>query len=399
MPEFAYVARNPDGERVTGTVAASSTREAVAALSAQDLFPLTVESEKRLSPRRSPRVRAQVIATTYGQLAALLRSGVPLLRSIDVVRRQSTQRGLVQVLDDVYAHIEEGASLADAMARHPRVFHEMATSILRAGAEGGFLEEALDRVATFTEQQDDLKSRVIGALAYPAFLAVVGSTIVGVLIVFFVPRFEDLFSRLRERGELPVVTDGLLWFSEVLRQWGLVALALAFVLVIVIRTRLQTERGRQLRDTCKLRVPLAGSIYLNLAVARFCRVLGTLLKGGVPILRSLEISGAATGNRVLSAAIGDAAANISEGESLTRPLAECGHFPPAVIEMVGVAEEANTLETVLTDIADSLERQTWRRLDLMVRLVEPVMLLVMASIVLVVVIALLLPVMKMSMAI
>ncbi|OHB77084.1 MAG: pilus assembly protein PilC [Planctomycetes bacterium RBG_16_64_10] len=399
MPDFAYIARDLQGQRVTGTVSAGSPREAVASLSAQDLFPLRVELGRRFAARRAPRVRTQLVATTYSQLAALLRSGVPLLRSINVVRRQSTHAGLVQVLDDVYSHVEDGASLADALARHPRTFGEMATSILRAGGEGGFLEEALDRVAVFTEQQHDLKSRVVGALAYPIFLAVVGSTIVGILLVFFVPKFEELFHRLRERGELPAVTDGLLQFSHGLRSWGLVAIGLVAVLLLIARARLATAPAQRWRDMAKLRMPVAGKIYLNLAVARFCRVLGTLLRGGVPILRSLEISSSATGNRVLSAAIQDAAENISEGESLSRPLAECGHFPPAIVEMITVAEEANNLETVLTDIADSLERQTWRRLDLMVRLVEPIMLLVMASIVLVVVIALLLPVMKMSMAI
>jgi type II secretory pathway component PulF len=399
MPDFAYIARNPNGDKVTGTIAAGSSREAVATLSAQELFPLKVEADTPVSTRRAPRVRAQVIATTYGQLAALLRSGVPLLRAIDVVRKQSTHTGLVQVLDDVYDEVEEGMSLADAMARHPRVFREMATSILRAGGEGGFLEEALDRVATFTEQQDDLKSRVVGAFAYPVFLAVVGSVIVTILIVFFVPKFADLFSRLRERGELPLVTDWLLAFSGLLRHWGLIFLVVFAVTLLLTKNQLTSDRGRRLWDRFKLRIPVAGPIYLSLAVARFCRVLGTLLTGGVPIVRSLEISSTATGNRVLSEAIVGAAENISEGESLTRPLADCGHFPPAVIEMVAVAEEANTLETVLTDIADTLERQTWRRLDLMVRLIEPIMLLVMASIVLVVVLALLLPVMKMSMAV
>jgi type II secretory pathway component PulF len=399
MPDFTYIARNPDGDKVTGTIAADSSREAVATLSAQELFPLKVETDTPVATRRAPRVRAQLVATTYGQLAALLRSGVPLLRSIDVVRRQSTHAGLVQVLDDIYDQVEEGMSLADAMARHPRVFREMSTSILRAGGEGGFLEEALDRVAAFTEQQDDLKGRVVGAFAYPVFLAVVGSIIVTILIVFFVPKFEDLFGRLRERGELPFVTDWLLTLSALIRHWGLILLAGVIGLLLLTKNQITSDRGRYFLDVLRLRIPVAGSIYLGLAVARFCRVLGTLLTGGVPIIRSLEISSTATGNRVLSEAIVSAAENISEGESLTRPLAECGHFPPAVIEMVAVAEESNTLETVLTDIADTLERQTWRRLDLMVRLIEPIMLLVMASIVLVVVIALLLPVMKMSMAV
>jgi general secretion pathway protein F/type IV pilus assembly protein PilC len=162
------------------------------------------------------------------------------------------------------------------------------------------------------------------------------------------------------------------------------------------RRWLTTEEGRFWRDLIKLRIPLAGKIFGNLAVARFCRVLGTLLHNGVPILRSLEISSDAAGNRVLAAAIHDATENISAGESLAGPLAESGHFPPTVVEMISVAEESNTLENVLTEIANSLERRTWRQLDLAVRLLEPIMLMILAVIVLVLVIALLLPVIKMS---
>jgi general secretion pathway protein F/type IV pilus assembly protein PilC len=285
------------------------------------------------------------------------------------------------------------------MAQHPRAFGEMAISMVRAGGEGGFLEDALLRVAQFTEQQEDLKGRVVGAMAYPMFLATVGSLVVTVLVVFFVPKFESLFSRLRERGELPAVTDWLLWTSRMLGQWGIFILAALAAGAWLVRARLITAEGKLLRDKLKLQVPLLGKIFLSLAVARFCRVLGTLLRNGVPILRSLEISSTAAGNRVLSAAIHDAAENISAGESLARPLAECGHFPPTVVEMIAVAEESNSLETVLTEIADSLERHTWRQLDLLVRLAEPMMLLILAAVVLVVVIALLLPVLKMSMTI
>ncbi len=398
MPEFTYIARDTTGQRVRGTVSAASQREAVSTLSARDLFPLKVAADRPVAGGRTPRVRAQLIATTYSQLAALLRSGVPLLRSIDVLRSQSSHAGLVQILDDVHGRVEEGARLGDSMARHERAFGEMSTSIIRAGEEGGFLEDALDRVATFTEQQDEMRSQVIGALAYPIFLAVVGTIIVNVLVIFFVPQFEDLFSTLRDQGELPIVTDWLLATSHFLQRWGIVLLAGLFVAFLVVRAKLATDEGKMLRDRFRLRLPWVGAIYLDMAVARFCRVLGTLLTGGVPILPSLRISSGATGNRVLAAAIQEAADNISAGEALAAPLAQSGHFPPTVVEMIAVAEESNTLETVLTNVADTLERHTWRRLNLFVRLLEPVMLLILAGVVLVVVIALLLPVLKMSTA-
>jgi general secretion pathway protein F/type IV pilus assembly protein PilC len=162
---------------------------------------------------------------------------------------------------------------------------------------------------------------------------------------------------------------------------------------------LRTDEGRLWLDTWRLKVPVVSGIYLSLAVSRFCRVLGTLLGGGVPIVRSLEISADSTGNRVLSTAVREAAENISAGQSLAAPLEASGKFPPDVVEMIAVGEQSNNLETVLPHIADSLERDTWRRLDLFVRLLEPLMLLILASVVLVVVVALLVPVLKMSTAV
>jgi type II secretory pathway component PulF len=401
MPDFAYTARTSTGQRVEGVLSAATQREALASLSAKELFPMQVKAAAGglVRQTRSPKVRPQAMAQFYMELAALLRSGVPLLRSLDLLGTHSTNPALKQILPDLHARVTEGDSLAEAMARHPRAFADLSRSIVRAGGEGGFLEEALERIAKFTDQQAELKSRVIGALAYPIFLAVFGVGIVTVLVIFFVPKFEGLFERLRARGELPALTEALLATSRAIHEYGLwIALALV-ALAFAARHQLRSERAALSLDRWRLKLPQAGAIYRNLAVARFCRVLGTLLAGGVPIVRSLKISSDSTGNRILAAAVNDAADNITAGESLAAPLGASGHFPPNVVEMVAVAEQSNTLETVLTGIADSLEKETWRRLDLFVRLIEPLMLLILASCVLVIVIALLLPMVKSATAI
>lgn len=397
MPEFSYTARTPEGEKVTGAITAGTEREALASLAGRSLFPMDVRADAPApTPGNVRRVPAQLRATMYSQLADLLKSGVPLLRSISVLMRQTTHSGLKEVLQEVYRHVEDGSTLAEAMARYPRVFGEMSISMIRAGGEGGFLEEALTRVADFTETQDDLRKRTTGALAYPMFLAVVGTLVIVVLMVFFVPRFDTLFESLRARGELPVLTELLLKTSELMWAYGPHAVVAMLVGGFFLMRWLKTDRGRLALDRFRIRLPIVGKVFLSLAVARFCRVLGTLLHNGVPIVRSLEISSDATGNRVLGLAVLEASENISSGESLAGPLQESGHFPPMVTEMVAVAEESNTLENVLLDIADSLERRTWRQLDIAVRLIEPIMLLMLASVVLVLVIALLLPVIKMS---
>ena len=397
MPDFNYTGRNQSGQMVNGTIAAANRREAAASLAAQMVFPLTIdEAGAAVDFARVHRVPAAMLAMAYGQMADLLRSGVPLLRAIEVVEKQASHAGMKAILGEIHRRVEDGSTLADAMARFQNVLGEMAVSMVRAGGEGGFLEEVLARVAQFTESQDDLKKRTMGAVAYPAFLAVVGSIIVVVLIVFFVPKFAELFQQLREKGELPAVTEWLLNTSAFLRQWGVVLLALLAAGAWWIRHWLRTDGGRWWADRLRLRLPLVGEVVRGLAVARFCRVFGTLLHNGVPILRSLEISRDAAGNRVLASAISSATEHISAGQSLAGPLGASGQFPNVVVEMIAVAEQANNLETVLLTIADSLERRTWRRLDLTVRLIEPIMLLILAGIILVLVIALLLPVLKMS---
>jgi general secretion pathway protein F len=398
MPEFQYTARDSAGKKIIGTISAVGQREAAANLVANALFPVDVQEAGTVIETKSiRRVPAQLLAITYSQLADLLRSGVPLLRALEVIRKQTSHAGMNQILSEVCHQVEEGATLADAFNRFPQVFGEMAVNMVRAGGEGGFLEEALARVAEFTESAEDLKKRTLGAVAYPAILAIFGVILVVVLVVFFVPQFDKLFAQLRARNQLPPLTEGLLWLSATLRGMYGVALLGAIILGAgFARQWLSSDNGRLWSDKTKMMLPIIGPIFQSLAVARFCRVLGTLLKNGVPILRSMEISRNATGNRVLAIAIGNATENISAGQSLAEPLAASGRFPPSVVEMIAVAEQANNLEAVLLETANTLEKRTWRKLDLAVRLIEPLMLLLIAGLVLLMAIALLQPMFNMS---
>ena len=399
MAEFVYIARNTKGERITGEMSAGNEREVVSALTGRDLFPIEVSEQKETSAiriRRKP--NAQAMTNFYTQLATLLTNGVPLLRSLGILQNQTTSTVLAEVITDIQARIEDGSSIGDAFARHPKVFNDIAVNMARAGAEGGFLEDALSRVGHFTEQQSELKSRTVGALIYPVVLMCVGTLIVTVLLIYFVPLFGEMFDTMRRQGNLPKTTEALLSFSGFLQSWGIWIFAVLAILFFVIRVQLDTDKGRLVADKLKLRLPLFGSIFQSLAVARFCRVLGTLLGNGVSILKALEISRHATGNRVLSDTIEQATENITAGESLAVPLTKSGQFPETVTEMISVAEEANTLDTVLVNIADGLESRTSRKLDLMVRLLEPLMLMVMAFIILMIVIALLMPIMNMGTA-
>ena len=324
---------------------------------------------------------------------------MPLLRCLDILERQSSQPALAEVLREVRARVADGMGLAGAMAQHPRAFDELAVSMVRAGQEGGFLEDVLRRIADFTEQQEDLKSKVIGALAYPIFLAVAGFIILNILIIFFVPKFEPIFKRLQDKGELPTLTVGLIGVSHFLQSWGWAAALGVAGLIYLYRRWAKTPKGRMTVDLIRLRIPIAGKIYLSFALSRFTRILGTLLHNGIPILHALRISKDSTGNKVLTEAIDKSADNITAGDALATPLAACKYFPRDVVEMISVGEESNNLDKVLIDVANGLEKRTSRQLELFVRLLEPAMLLVMAGVVLLVVAGLLLPVFKMSSAV
>lgn len=401
MAEFTFEAIGRTGQRTQGTLTASSEREVMTMLDGRGLLPVKIQAARAATARHAwgRRVRSKYLAGFYSQLSDLLRSGVPLLRSLEILERQSTQPALSEVLREVRGQVAQGSGLAEAMAQHPRAFNELAVSMVRAGQEGGFLEDVLRRIADFTEHQEDLKAKVVGALAYPVFLAVTGFIVLNILILFFVPRFEPIFKKLEEKGELPAITMMLMGTSHFLMGWGGLAVLVGSVAVIWgFWWWAGTSDGRLRVDGWRLRLPGAGNIFLSFALARFTRVLGTLLHNGIPILQALKIAKDSTGNRVLTLAIEEAGENVTTGKTLAEPLAACKHFPRDVVEMVAVGEESNNLENVLMDIATSLDKRTARRLELFVRLLEPVMLLVMAAITLLVVAGLLLPVFKMSQA-
>ncbi len=399
MPDFQYIARELSGRQVTGVLSAASEHEALGSLAAKSLFPLNLklaDGAKTEAQISRGRVRARHLAVFYTQLADLLRSGVPLLRSLELLGRQTSQGTLKLVLQDVKEQVADGTRLAEAMRRHPRAFGELAISMVRAGEEGGFMEDVLKRISAFTEHQEELKARVVGAMVYPMFLLAMGSAIVMAMLTFFVPKFTPIFERMAERGSLPWATTTLMSLSESMQGYGLFFGLVLFGGGYFLVKHVQTEAGRLQYDSIRLKTWGVGPIVRSLAIARFCRILGTLLKNGVPILQSLRIAKDATGNRVLSLAIGNAAENVSSGKALAEPLRGSGQFPEEVVEMIAVGEEANNLEQVLIDIADNMERHTNRKLEMFVRLLEPLLLLFMAAIILFVVAGLMLPILQSS---
>lgn len=405
MPEFSYVARSAAGKTMRGSITAGSRVEAQGQLRKQALYPLKVEQVGGRSFDlsvwfQSQRVSAEVLSAHLSQMADLLENGVSMLEALDVLARESANPVMAKTFTQMKEMVAEGVAFEETMKRFPNLFPDICISIVSAGAEGGFLEDALRRVAEYLELFAELRGRITSALAYPAFLLVAGVLVTIFLMLFIVPRFQSLFDRLEDAGTgLPLVTQLLLNARLVMLNQGWLILLVLFGIGYGIYQFAQSQRGKVFFDRLILQVPQLGDIVRQSAVSRFCRILGTLLSNGVPLLRSLEISGKSTGNVLLEKAIVESAANVSSGETLSKPLGASGLIPSATMAMIRIAEESNTLDQVLLKVSDSIDKNVKRRLDILVRLIEPIMLLLIAGAVLFILLGLLLPVYDMSEAV
>lgn len=401
MPDFKYKAKNRAGKDVLGTMTANTRKEVIDRLSAQRLFPVSVEDAHKNDVnvgkwfKSKPPVNA--VADFLTQLGELLENGVPVLTAFQALGKQTPNPALREVVVDIGEQIADGQSVDAAFASHSRVFDDLTLSVIRAGNEGAFLEAALKRTSKFLEDQAEIKSRIKGAMVYPTVLATVGVIVVTVLLVAFVPKFEPMFESVVESGKsLPLATVWLLGFRNFCGKYGLYVIGVIIALIVWLKIQSKTKSGRRFIDKWKLKLPVFGSVAQASAVSKLCRVLGTLLQNGVPILHALEISSRSTGNALLQTAVENAVDAVSSGEPLSKPLLDSGLIPPQAMTMISVAEESNTLEKVLLNLADSLERQLSKKIDIMVRLLEPMMLLMLAGAVFYIILALLMPVFQMT---
>ncbi|MBL0926111.1 MAG: type II secretion system F family protein [Phycisphaerales bacterium] len=407
MPSFRYIAVNGSGQRVSGTLNAPDQRSVLAELERQRLTPVEL-SEQRLSlgsgpagvigsasagaDRRPVRVPIARLASAYGQIGDLLKAGVPLLRSLRVIANRRSAPGLAAVFKELADAVETGDELAASMARRPETFRPVHIAMVRAGEKGGFLEQALHRLSRFLEGQVELRQKVVGNLIYPVAIMVFGVVLLLAVLVFFVPRFQAMFADL----ELNALTRVVFALSTAVTAYGLLAAIAAGAAAAGLFVLLRRQSVRDRLSDFALGLPVAGPLLRALAIARFCRILGTLLASGVPVLGALAIAKDAAGSQRLSAGIADAAEAVRAGQPLSVPLGKTGLFPDDVLEMVSVAEAANNLEGVLTTIADTLEARVDRLLTNTIRLIEPAMLLILGLSIALVALALILPMLQLT---
>lgn len=398
MPTFTYRAVGSDGKAVVGTLTAENQQTVLRMLDEESLFPVSVReggvASRRVIGTGHKRVKLRHVIAFYNQMADLLRAGVPMLRTLDTLGRLTNNSVLAEVIKEVREDVAGGTTLAESMARHPNAFNPLHAAMIKAGESGGFLEDVLQRLATFSERQDELRSKLLGSLIYPCVLVFAGGSIVTFLMVFVVPKFRNF---LREE-HFNIMTKIVFGASDFLQVYYLLVAAAVAAVVLALWGVRQTAQGRLAWAKFQLKAPAYGEIYTMVSVCRFCRILGTLLHNGVPILQALKISKDSAGNVILADEIEKAGESVKKGESLSRPLGASGLFPLDILAMMTVAEESNTLDTMLVQVADSNEARTSRKIDLAVRLVEPILLVFMAGLVLCIALALLLPILTMSSA-
>ena len=379
MSAFRYTARTGAGERVSGTLEADSEAAVLRVLEEKNLYPVSVSGSAAAAAQKKAafkrRVRSRDVGIMYGQLADLIGSGVPLLRALDSLIRSTVNQRLAGMLREVRTNIADGKTLTDSLREFPETFPLLHTAMVQAGERAAFLEDVLRGLATFVERIDELRSKVIGALIYPALLTLLGVSIMIGALLFFVPKFEPLLATAKK----PLPTEIIFGMSKAVRSYWYVLALGAIGVGGALWSSLKNDAARRWLERVRLKVPVVGSALQMLAITRFCRILGTMLANGVPLLQALKISKDATGSTLMADQIAQAAESVRDGKALSGPLAAGGLFPEQVLAMITVAEESNKLDKVLLQIADTVERRTNRQVDQAVKLIEPAILCLVAA--------------------
>jgi type IV pilus assembly protein PilC len=380
MPTYVFKGRNRLGEVIVGERIADS-RDVLRQLLRREQVMLTSVKEKGREVavpkigRGRKRVKSKDLAIFTRQFSVMIDAGLPLVQCLEILAQQQDNKNFAMVLTQTRQDVEEGSTLAAAMARHPKVFDQLFVNMIEAGEAGGILDLILQRLSTYIEKIVKLRRDVISALIYPAAVIVIAAAVVSVIMVFVIPSFQSIFTGLLGPGELlPLPTRIVVGISDFLAGiGGLVILAAIVASVVGIRFYYRTPKGRRLLDTIMLKLPIIGGILRKIAVARFSRTLSTLLSSGVPILQSLEITARTAGNVVLEDAIRKVRDGVERGESVVEPLKASEVFPNMVSQMIGIGEQTGALDAMLGKIADFYEQEVDAAIASLLTLIEPVM--------------------------
>lgn len=396
---FSYKVRDKSGTLREGEIEGGSTEAVVRALRARGLTPIRVERNRKAAlqmeikiPGLSGRVKGKDIVLFSRQFATMVDAGLSLIRALNVLVDQVESKALAEVLTRVKDDVEQGLSLSAAMEKHPKVFSELYTAMVRAGEVGGVLDETLERLADMLESNLALKSKIRSAMAYPLVVGILIITVTTAMIVFVVPVFKNLYADLGQGAALPLPTQVLVILSTLLTTWWYLVIATVGATIFGFRRWKRTESGRYAWDAIKLKMPVFGKLAHKTALSRFSRTLAVLSRSGVPILQAIDIVSATAGNKVMSKAFDEVKAAVREGEAIAEPLHRHPIFPPMVVQMMTVGEETGALDAMLEKVADFYDREVDATVSALTSLIEPILIVVMGVTVGGILIALYLPI-------
>ena len=427
MATFQYIAKDAAGNETRGQIEAGDRNSAIAAVRAQGLFPTALgevrsapppqPESKPKSPRRRAggpapapkrkslnfniniktpkflqgKIKTKVLTQFTRQLATLVNAGLPLMRGIEVLKRQMRDAQMKDALEAISENIAAGGTFSEALTAHPKIFDNLYVNMVKAGEAGGVLEVVLGRLAEFAEKAEKIKNKVKGAMIYPVVVLLAAVGITGFLMVKVVPQFKQVFDDMLGGADLPGVTQFVMNVSEYVQHSWMTILAVVAALVVLKKVVGRTEAGAYFYDMVALKMPVTGTLTQRTAVSRVTRTLGTLLSSGVPILQALTIVRDTTGNRVVSKALQAVHDSVKDGDTMSQPLSQCPVFPPMVVSMVEVGEETGALPEMLTRIADTYEDEVDNAVAGMTAAIEPAPIIVLAVVVGTVVIAMFMP--------
>ena len=407
MPLFQYKALRADGGMAEGQVEAAGRQEAFAQMSGLGLRPVSLaekagaatgggfalpESFKGLSLRqRSNKVSGRELENFTRLLSSLLAAGVPLSRALVILHREASSPAANAKWKEIHDLVVDGMSLADSMGRSPETFPRVYTAMVQAGETGGFLDLVLSQIADFQAREKELRSKVMSAMLYPSILFLLAIGVLIFLLTFFIPRFQGIFKGFG--ATLPLATQIVIGVSNVVRSYGAFVVVGLVIAALVLRTWFMSEKGRRTWEGLILRAPVVGPLVAEFAMARFCRMLGTLLGAGVPLVQGLNVARKSIGNQILVDAVSQSIERVQQGGQLGASLGETqGLFPSSVVEMISVAEESGRLDQELVRIANVTEGDLDRELKTAVALMEPLMLFFIAAFIGTIFISMVLPI-------
>jgi len=400
MPKFAYEGRTAGGEVKKGKIEAADQNAARAQLRKMNINPTTLkaagggEINIPMPAFLKPKVTTKDLVLFTRQFATMIDSGLPLVQCLDIQAKQAANPTFREELSSIKESVESGTTFADALKRFPATFDDLYRNMIAAGEVGGILDTILNRLAVYLEKADKLKRQIKGALMYPLITVLVATAVVAILLLKVVPTFETMFADFG--GALPAPTQFVIDLSKWLQANFLIIVAGIVTIIFAFRFAYRSPKGRMVIDKVSLKLPVFGDLLTKVAVARFCRTLGTMISSGVPILEALDICGRTAGNKVIESAIGKVRESISEGRSISEPLLETGVLPDRGCQMINVGEATGAVDVMLNKVADFYEDEVDQAVETLTSMLEPMIMVFLGIVIGGLVIAMYMPIFSMA---